>query len=156
LVCVLLSEEIADRTKANYKSKQKNFTKFVAASYPGEMSGAEVKLPLTNNQIVIQYLTTKTYKRGDVNQPNTAGTIQLEISAIKDLYRQRNIEVGRDLEREMERFSKGIRAQQFRHFFHAMAFRMAFRLDMFDHISHFISFCQATKKKLLARNSVER
>ena len=66
-----------------------------------------MNLPPTSHATILHYLTTKTYKRGDSNLSNTAGTVMLEISAIKDMFRRRKIPIGQDLNRELERFSKG-------------------------------------------------
>lgn len=63
---------------------------------------------------VLDYLTLKTYKNGRPDQgQNTHGTIGNEISAIKNLYRQKNMAVDTALELEISRFSKGWFASTF-------------------------------------------
>jgi hypothetical protein len=107
----LFAEEIAVGTKASYRRMQNNFRAWLMTNHREMVSadGSEILLPITNTAAVLNYLTTKSFKNGNPEQgQNTHGTIGNEISAIKNLYRQKNMVVDDALASEISRFSKGL------------------------------------------------
>lgn len=102
-------EEISVSTRVSYQRKNDAFRIWLREKYPDQIVDNQIRIPLTNDDAFLKYLTMKTYKHGDPqNGQNTFGTIQLEISAFKFLYHQKNHKISNFLDQEIVKFIKGI------------------------------------------------
>ena len=88
---------------------QKKLLEWLAARNPDLVSadGSEILLPNLTSEVVLQYLTFRTFKRGTLALgSNTHGTVQLEISALKNLFGEKNLSINEQLEMQIDRFAK--------------------------------------------------